>query len=262
MSWIGKLVGGTIGFALAGPLGGVAGAVFGHAFDKGEDRRLGAPVAGLSPEEQAQMTFFVATFSMLAKLAATDGHISKEETRAIEQFMDQDLALTPENKEIAFRLFSEAANANTPFEAFAQQFYQQFQSQPEMLDVLLNILFRVAMADGVLSPGEDVLLRATVNIFRLPETVYQQFKTRYATGHTGNGPNRGITGMAAYYAILKCAPEDSDETIKKQYRQLAVQYHPDKIASKGLPEEFTTFATEKFQEIQEAYEAIKKERNM
>ncbi|MCP3950936.1 MAG: molecular chaperone DjlA, partial [Desulfobacterales bacterium] len=84
MSIIGKVVGGTIGFALLGPLGAIAGAAFGHAFDKGDERYLeggsgsaGGP--GVSAGEQAQFMFFVAAFSMLAKLAKADGRVSKEE---------------------------------------------------------------------------------------------------------------------------------------------------------------------------------------
>ena len=60
--------------------------------------------------------------------------------------------------------------------------------------------------------------------------------------------------------MLKTDANASIEEIKKQYRKLVSEYHPDKIASKGLPEEFTKFANDKFREIKEAYEAIKEER--
>ena len=58
------------------------------------------------------------------------------------------------------------------------------------------------------------------------------------------------------------SPSDSDEKIKSQYRKLVMEYHPDRIVSKGLPEEFTKFAQDKFREIQEAFDMIKKERKM
>jgi DnaJ-domain-containing protein 1 len=64
------------------------------------------------------------------------------------------------------------------------------------------------------------------------------------------------------YAVLNCLSNDSDDHIKKQYRKLVSEYHPDKIASKGLPEDFTVFAAEKFQKIQEAYENIKRARGI
>ena len=68
MGWLGKMVGGTIGFALAGPLGAIAGAAFGHAFDTSAEPSLLEDRSTLSNGETAQLTFFVAAFSMLAKL--------------------------------------------------------------------------------------------------------------------------------------------------------------------------------------------------
>ena len=79
MSLLGKIIGGTIGFAMAGPLGAIAGAALGHAFDTGNQTHYTAERARLSQGEEAQFTFFVAAFSMLAKLAKTDGRVSKEE---------------------------------------------------------------------------------------------------------------------------------------------------------------------------------------
>ena len=79
---------------------------------------------------------------------------------------------------------------------------------------------------------------------------YKKLKSRY------------IQDVDKYYAVLGCDSNDSNEHIKRQYRKLVSDYHPDKIASKGLPGEFTKFANDKFREIQEAYETIKKERNI
>ena len=79
---------------------------------------------------------------------------------------------------------------------------------------------------------------------------YSKFKSRY------------VKDFEKYYAILGCSTNDSDGQIKKQYRKLVSEYHPDKIASKGLPEEFTKFANDKFREIQGAYEVIKKEKRI
>lgn len=253
MSWIGKMVGGTIGFALGGPIGAVAGAVFGHAFDVNDDLRLeGGGTAGrlLSAEEEDQMTFFVAVFSMLAKLALADGRISPEETRTIEQFMDRDLSLTPANKQIAGRIFNQAANSDSSFDEFARQFYARFHDKPQLLDLMLDILVRVSFADGVLSAQEEALILSAAGIFNYSDSAYRQIRKRYAPDNESD------------YAVLNCSSSDSDEHIKKQYRKLVADFHPDKIASKGLPEEFTVFATEKFQKIQEAYENIKRARNM
>jgi DnaJ like chaperone protein len=252
MSWIGKMVGGTIGFALGGPIGAVAGAVFGHAFDVNDQYRLegGGAHRLLSSEEEAQMTFFVAVFSMLAKLAMADGRISPEEARTVEQFMDRDLSLTPGNKQVAVRIFNQAANSGSSFDAFAEQFYARFKNEPQLLDLMLDILVRVSFADGVLSAQEEKLILSAARIFNYGDAAYQRIRKRYAPDNEND------------YAVLNCTSSDSDEHIKKQYRKLVQDFHPDKIAAKGLPEEFTVFATEKFQKIQEAYENIKRARNM
>ncbi len=253
MSWIGKMIGGTIGFALGGPIGAMAGAIFGHAFDIGEDRRLdegGRRQSFLTPEEEDQMTFFVASFSMLGRLAAADGQISADEKQTVDRFMEHELSLTAQNKQIAGRIFNEAANSGNTFEEFARQFYQRFHTQPELLDLMLDILMRVSLADGKLSPAEERLLESAAGQFNFSEAKYKKIKERY------------VQDTETPYAVLNASSNDSDEHIKKQYRKLASQYHPDKIAAKGLPEEFITFANEKFREIQEAYEQIKEQRQM
>jgi DnaJ like chaperone protein len=250
MGWLGKLVGGTIGFALGGPLGAVAGAAFGHVFDAGKNVEYTQARQRLSGGEQAQLTFFVAAFSMLAKMVKADGRISQEEIASIERFMVYDLGLDPQSRMFAMNLFNSALNSPGSFEEFAQQFYNQFQHQPQMLELMLDILTRVAMADGGLTRGEEKLIQSATRIFRFSDT------------HFGNVKTRHTADTNKYYAVLESTPTDSDEQIKSRYRKLVREFHPDTIASKGLPEEFTKFAEQKFREIQEAYDAIKKERGL
>ena len=250
MGFLGKLIGGTIGFAMAGPLGAIAGAALGHAFDTGGQTPYTTERARLSAGEEAQFTFFVAAFSMLAKLVKADGQVSKEEIDAVENFMAYDLNLNPESKRLATNIFHTAMNSPDNFNAFANQFYSQFRSQHQLLDLMIDILLRVSVADGTLSPGEEKLILSAVRIFNFNDEKYRKLKSKY------------IKEVDRYYAILGCDKNDSDEDIKKQYRKLVSDYHPDKIASKGLPEEFTKFANDKFREIQEAYEVIKKEKDI
>jgi len=250
MGVLGKIIGGTIGFAMAGPLGAIAGAALGHAFDTNSQTIHFEERARLSQGEEAQFTFFVASFSMLAKLARADGSVSREEIDAVENFMVYDLNLDPESRRLATNIFHTAFESPDNFEAFAVQFYSQFRSQYQMLELMIDILIRVSLADGALSSSEENLILSAVRIFNFSDEKYRKLKSKY------------IQDFEKYYAILGCEKKDSIEHIKKQYRKLVSDYHPDKIASKGLPEEFTKFANDKFREIQEAYEIIKKERNM
>ncbi len=256
MGWLGKLVGGTIGFALGGPLGAIAGAAFGHAFDSSEQRYLGdeglrsGRAGRLSNGEEAQLTFFVAAFSMLAKLVKVDGRVAREEVASIEQFMVYDLQLDAQSRMVAMNIFNTALDAPGSFEDFAAQFYNQFQMQPQLLEVMVDILLRVSIADGALSPAEEELILKAVRAFHFSDTQYRTLKSKY------------IKDIDKHYATLGTDRTASTEQIKKQYRKLVHEYHPDKIASKGLPEEFTRFAENKFREIKEAYDIIKKERNI
>jgi len=250
MGIFGKIVGGSIGFALGGPLGAIAGAAFGHAYDIDKEKLVAGGHARLSAGEAAQATFFVAAFSMLAKLAKADGDVSKEEMDSINHFMVYDLNLDPQNRRIALNIFHAAIGSTQSFHDFAAQFYNQFRNQPQMLELMVDILVRVSIADGVLSKNEENLIRTAVHTFNFSDEAYKKLKAKY------------VKDTDNYYAVLGSDKSDTDEHIKRQYRKLVSDYHPDKIASKGLPEEFTKFANDKFREIQEAYEEIKNERSI
>ncbi|MCW7753027.1 co-chaperone DjlA [Desulfobotulus sp. H1] len=258
MGWIGKLVGGTLGFAIGGPLGAILGAAFGHGFDKKDDLYLsgkgGRPGYGSrrieAGDDARHMTFFVAAFSMLAKLTKADGRISDVEIRTIEEIMEKDLRLNVDSRKIAIQIFRTAVQSPDSFESFAGQFAEAFRHQRQILELMADILMRVAVSDGKLTSEEERLIRRAVQIFGLSASFYEQLRSRYMKKGTGS------------YDVLGLDPSATDEEVKKQYRRLVREYHPDTIASKGLPEEFTELAEEKFRTIQEAYESIKKARGI
>ena len=253
MSWLGKMIGGTIGFALGGPIGAVAGAAFGHTFvDKKEQAYLSGPGPQnmLSSNEEAQLVFFTGAFSMLAKISKADGNVTKNEISAVETFMQRDLQLDFNSQQTAINIFRQAVTSSESFDAFAMQFYSVFKTQPNIIELMMDVLLRVSAADGNISQEEEVMLLSATRIFNYSDTDYSRLKSRY------------VRETNKYYAVLKCDETSSNEEIKKQYRKLVTEYHPDKIEAKGLPEEFVKFANDKFKEIQEAYEKIKKERGI
>lgn len=254
MSWLGKMIGGTIGFALGGPIGAVAGAVFGHTFiDKKEAKYLHSKIGNrptLSANEEAQLVFFTAAFSMLAKICKADGQVSKREIFAVESFMINDLQLDINGRQTAENIFRQAVRSPERFEAFAEQFYSVFRTQPNIIELMMDVLLRVSSADGRIDSQEEKMLLTAIRVFQYPSSDYEKLKSRY------------IKTTNRFYAALKCDENASNKEIKKQYRKLVTEYHPDKIEAKGLPEEFVKFATDKFREIQEAYDNIKKERGL
>lgn len=271
MGWLGKIIGGTLGFMFGGPLGLIAGAAFGHMFDlagdkgaphqqqdqrssffHGQDQRYYGygPVA--SGIDQTQMLFFVGAFSMLARIAAIDGQVSPLEQRKVEEFIDKDLRLDAQGHAAAMRVFNAAINGGGTFEQFATQFYQNFSREPALLQLMIDIFYRVAAADGDVNRAENDLIRTAGRIFHLSDAIMDSISRRYG----------GVSASTRSYAVLGLTPQATDEDVKKAYRKMSIEFHPDTVASKGLPEEFTTYATEKFREIQEAYEAIKRERGI
>jgi DnaJ like chaperone protein len=250
MGWMGKIVGGTIGFAFGGPLGAIFGAAFGHAFDTGTELDSAGTGPRLSTVEHHQLTFFVAAFSMLAKLAQADGRVKKEEIDSIEGFMQNDLHLDAQSRHAAVNIFRTALNAPGTFEDFADQFYGQFHHQPQMLELMIDILLRVAVSDGKITPGEETMILSAVNSFNFNMLRYEQLKSQY------------VPAADKAFAVLGCSPDDSDDQVKRCYRQRVQEYHPDKIAAKGLPDEFTRFAHDKFREIQDAWEQVKAARGI
>ncbi len=271
MGWIGKIVGGTLGFMFGGPLGAIAGAGLGHVIDKskeydrieqnrrwgfdpedlfnaGASRFSGYASRRLNQAEYRQMTFFVGTFSMLAKLIKADGEVREAELQAVDAFMRRDLMLDPASMASAKQIFNTALTAGQAYSELAEQFYRAFKTQPQILELLLDILFRVASSDGTVSKPEGRLILETARIFNFQQWQYDRIKERYVK----------VTNR--HYAVLNCTPDDSDDVIKKNYRKLVAENHPDKVMAKGLPEEFIEVATKKFREIQTAYEEIRKER--
>jgi len=187
---------------------------------------------------------------MLAKLVRTDGRIEKEEIDTIERFMVEDLNLDPESRQYARNIFQTALNSGGSFEDFAVQFYNQFRYQPQFMELMIDIMLRVAVSDAALNENEEKIIRSAARIFNFSDERYRSLRSKY------------VSDVEKYYAVLNAKRTDTDDHIKQQYRKLVQDYHPDKIISKGLPEEFVKFANDKFREIQEAYDAIKKERRM
>lgn len=253
MGWYGKLTFGTLGMFFGGPLGAIVGAVLGHhLLDKGENyaqRRLPPreePTLGRA--EQAQATYFVSMFSILGKLAKVDGVVTRDEIAVVGDFINN-LPMAAREKQFAREVFNEAKDSKYSIEDFSVQFYQIAKQQPALLLSFLDILFRVAAADGTFHPNEEAALKRIKDIFRVSDAQFNNVKASH------------FKDVDLYYKRLNCTPASSNEEIKSNYKKLVKDFHPDTIVSKGLPEEFTQFATERFREIQEAYEKIRQERN-
>lgn len=241
MSWIGKIFGGSIGMMIGGPLGAILGATIGHSLI---DQQQAGARGGFSDLERRQAVFFTAIFAMLGKMAKADGVVCKDELKVVEQFMTQNLQLDANARQFAIGIFNEAKDSDASFEAYARQFGQVFYNEPQLRQMFYELLFRLAMADGVLHPAEDQLLKITPALINLPASLYETLHRSL------------VKDLAPLYAMLGIEESASDAEVKKAYRKLATEYHPDKIMSQGLPDDFHKFAEDKFKQINEAYESV------
>lgn len=244
MSWVGKIFGGGIGFVLGGPIGAVLGAVIGHqAFDSGGSG------FSFSALETRQGVYFTAVFSMLGKLAKADGVVTQDEINIVERVMQDNFRLPPAQRQFAIKIFNAAKDSPDRFEDYAEQLYQHFSDSPEVLVTVIDLLMVVAHADGKVSREEEQLIQAAAKIFKVEEALGQ------ARSRFGGVPD----DIGRYYEILGCKRGDDLATVKRKYRKLAMEHHPDRIQAKGVPPELAAAAEEKFKEIQNAYDLIEKD---
>ncbi|MEJ2310548.1 MAG: co-chaperone DjlA [Gammaproteobacteria bacterium] len=279
MAWWGKLLGGAFGFMLGGPLGAVLGAALGHQYDKGlkalphmETGQREAP----EQRELNQTAFFTATFSVMGHIAKADGVVTKEEIRFAEAVMQQ-MQLTPDQRKTAINLFQEGKKAGFRVDAVLDQFHAQLGRQRNLIRMFLEIQVQAAYGDGRKHPAEHRILQSIASRLGIPgpeldmieEMVLASMHFRQG-GRQQEEPRRerrraespGIVSLQDAYAMLEIERSSSDAEVKKAYRRMISRHHPDKLASKGLPEEMMQMATEKTRQIKQAYEMIKQSRGM
>lgn len=264
MSWWGKLVGGAFGFMLGGPLGAALGVALGHNFDKGI---AGIPDEGVGQEgrERIQMAFFTATFAVMGRVAKADGRVSPEEINMAQQVMAQ-MDLSPEMRQTAMRLFNEGKSSSFPLDDAVEQLRRECRGRTNLIRMFIEIQLQAAYADGELDSAEDALLLHICQILRISEFEYRRIQKmlggeRAYGGASGGGQQQGPTIDDAY-DILGVDASTPDKELKKAYRRLISQHHPDKLASKGLPEEMMKVASQKTHQIKQAYDMIKEARKL
>jgi DnaJ like chaperone protein len=259
--FFGKVIGGLIGLAAAGVPGLILGLVLGHAFD----RALANALHFGAPENIAQINdnFFATTFLLSGYLAKVDGHISQSEIDHTEQIIAR-MGLGADQRQRAIELFQRGAAADFAMEPVVATFLQTCGSQLQMQRTLLLFLISLAQADQGMAPAEHAALVRIANVMGIGSgqlelllrmaRAQEQFQ-----GRSGAESPRSNT-LANAYSALGVDRGISDKELKRAYRRLMSESHPDKLIAKGVPEAMIKLATARAQEIQSAYEVIKKSR--
>jgi len=265
MSWWGKIVGGAFGFILGGPLGAMLGAAIGHNFDKGLKSVGSESPYGSGPQqERIQSAFFTAVFSVMGHVAKADGRVSEDEITMARSVMAE-MSLNPSQTRVAMDLFNQGKRASFELDPVIAQFKRECRRRATLLQMFLEILLHAAYADGVLHNNEAALLKNISRSLGFSDAHFNQLEAmvraqRFFTGdHVPAGKSPGDL-LTDAYALLGVERSASDSEVKKSYRRLMSQHHPDKLIAKGLPEEMVKIATQKTQEIKAAYELVMKQR--
>ncbi len=252
MSWWGKIIGGTFGFMMGGPLGAMLGGALGHQFDRGLSDHSSGGVGG---QERVQTAFFTATFSVMGHVAKADGTVSGSEIALARHVMAQ-MQLNETQRLAAMRLFEEGKRSSFPLDEVLEQFRFECHRRTTLIRMFLEIQIQSALADGTLHAAERQLLAKVAEALGIPKGTFEQILNMIQGAAHGGGPAGRGPSLADDYKVIGVKKSATDAEVKKAYRRLISQHHPDKLVAKGLPEEMVKLATDKTQQIRAAYERI------
>jgi DnaJ like chaperone protein len=261
MSWWGKLLGGGFGFAIGGPLGALIGAALGQTFDSGM-KSLAEDALPPGNQERVQMAFFTATFATMGHLAKVDGRVTSDEIAKARNIMSQ-MQLTDEQRKVAIDLFTEGKAADYDLHGVIDQFRIECRRRTNLMRLFMEIQLQAAYADGVLHPKESELLKSICAQLRFPDFVFRQMEAlvRASARADRQQDNSRVAASATMtraqaLELLGLKEGAEQQEVKRAYRKLMSQHHPDKLVAKGLPPEMIKMATERTQRIREAYDLV------
>ena len=255
------ILGALIGYWLAGFPGAIAGYLVLRLFGRGLEQNVRN---SYDLHARGSDIFFTTVFSMLGHLAKADGRVSEDEIAHAEALMAR-LSIQGEKRDAAIASFKAGSAADFDLTELLQEFNGAARFRPDLKRNLFMFLVEMAMADDELHSAEEQVLRnvaAGLNIdARSFEQLLDMLKAQHSFAGSGAGASRhGADELARAYRALGVSEADSDREIKRAYRKLMSQYHPDKMIAKGVPEDMLAVATEKAQEVQAAYDVIEKAR--
>lgn len=261
MAWWGKLAGGAFGFLFGGPLGALLGAAFGHQFDKGLSQPTGAGAQSEQPEltERTQAAFFTATFAIMGAVAKSDGRVSEVEISQARRIMGE-MQLNEAQRQAAIKLFYSGKEPDFDLPGVLEQFRKECHRSTHLVRMFLEIQFMTALADGVVHARERSLLYDIGERLGIYRDEIEHLLHIAQGFHEDTGAVSPAQQLRDAYEILGVDENTPDSEVKKTYRRLMNQHHPDKLVAKGLPEEMMSVATEKTQQIKKAYELVKQQR--
>ncbi len=244
MAKYGKWIGGGLGWAFGGPIGAIVGFALGAMIDES---------TGVVPMEEAQQRqrfrtrggdFTMSLLVLTAAVMRADGTVKKAELEYVKQFFVKQFGVAYTREQM--KVLRDIMKKEIPLYEVCEQIRQNM-AYPMRLQ-LLHYLFGISRADGKVDQSEIGVIQQIAGYLGISDKDFESIRAMFHKD----------TGSA--YKILEIDRDASDDEVKKAYRKMAVKYHPDKVSHLG--EKFQKAAKDKFQKVQNAYEQIKKERDM
>lgn len=239
-----KWIGGGLGWAFGGPIGAIIGFAIGSLF--GDSSTTSTKRAQTYSRQTTESNFKASLLVMMACVMKADGTVQKAELNVVKRFLvsnfGEEGAL--EALQILKRILDQPINEVE----VAQQinFYMNYSAKLQ----LIRLLFDIAYADGEVNIAELQVIQRISGVFNISHTEFESLKAPYIKHVDVNWA----------YKALEIQSTATDDEIKKAYRRMAMKYHPDKVASLG--DDIKKSATEKFRDVNEAYEHLKKQRGI
>jgi DnaJ like chaperone protein len=239
MGSFGKWIGGGLGFVMGGPIGGLFGFVVGSFLDSATIQTTRAETSGTTPG-----AFGISLLVLIAAVMKADGKVVKSELDYVKQFFIRQFG--DDNAKDALKMLRDLLKQDIPLRDVCSQISHNMDYASRLQ--LMHLLFGVAGADASFHPSETKLIETISGYLGISASDYSSIRNMF------------IPETDSSYKILEVEPSVSNEELKKAYRKMALKYHPDKVSHLG--EDFRKTADEKFKKVNEAYERIKKERNI
>jgi DnaJ like chaperone protein len=250
------VIGGFLGLVFGGFRGLIIGAALGYALSWW----LRHSVLGGLQVVQSQL--IDSTFSVMGAIAKADRVVSRDEINVAEQIMTR-LHLSGEQREAAKTAFNRGKAPGFDLDAAVDDFARVARGRAPLLQLFLQLQTMAIAADGNVHPAEHQMLVRVAHRLGLTERDVAQLEALLRAASAGQSapgappPRRKLEDA---YAVLGVTGDATDAEIKRAYRRLMSQNHPDKLASRGLPESMREIAEERSREINTAYDLIKESR--
>ena len=241
MGKFGKWIGGGLGFVMGGPIGGLLGFMVGSMVD---NTSVHTSTYSQVQGRTTQGDFGVSLLVLIAAVMKADGKVVKSELDYVKQFFIRQFGR--ESAAEASIMLRDLLKQDIHLMDVCQQIGRNMDYSSRLQ--LLHLLFNISIADGSLHPSEQNIIETISGYLGISSTDFISIKNMF------------VPETDSAYKILEIERTASDEDVKKAYRKMAMKYHPDKVSQLG--EDYKKTAEEKFKKVNEAYEKIKKERNM